>query len=162
MECRKCKKECLESELVRGVCKECKENRLKTRKFNIFNIIISVILSVIIFFAVFNFVNNNIGLDDFKIERYDLETEKTNYKYSDDTTNYKGTGVITCKDTIYDYIVLVEKKNNTNNEIEYINVIIHNGNGVFNTYDSNYIDTTIKKPNYEFKIIGYRSFKNNR
>ncbi len=157
MECKRCKKECLESELEKGVCKEC---RTITKDGIIKPILISVVLSVILSIGIVGVINSEVSISDFKIESFDMETEKTTYTYSEDSIYYKGKGVITCKNKKNDYVVLVEENNKTANEIDYITIIVHNGIGEISTYDSSYTGTT-EKPEYEFKIIGYRSFKSN-
>lgn len=155
MQCKKCKKECLESELKNGICQECitksKSNTIKT-------VVISVILSVFITLLIEAWANNEVSLSDFKIETFNMETEKTTYTYSEDSLSYTGKGTISCKDKNNDYIVLVERKDKANNEISYITVIIHNGTGELSTYNSTY-SGPIQKPEFEFNVIGYRSFK---
>ena len=87
-----------------------------------------------------------------------METEKNTYTYAEDSVSYSGKGIITCKDTNGDYIVLIEEINKASNETNYIPIIVHNGKGEITTYDSNY-SGTIEKPEYEFNIIGYRKFR---
>lgn len=157
MICKKCKKECLESELQKGICIECstkdKGNIMKT-------VIISVFISVFLSLIIVGMINSEVSISDFKVEAFNMETEKTKYTYSNDSVSYTGKGTISCKNKKNDYIVLVEKKNKTNNEIDYIIVIVHNGSGELSTYDY-YSDGVSQKPEYEFNIIGYRSFKKN-
>lgn len=155
MICRKCKKECLESELKNGICQECVS---KNKNSAIKIVIISVVLSVFITLAIVAWANNEVSLSDFKVEAFNLDTEKTTYTYSDDLVSYSGKGIISCKNKNNDYIVLVEIKDKANNEIDYISVIVHNGTGELSTYNSSY-SGTVQKPEYEFNIIGYRSFK---
>lgn len=155
MICEKCKKECLESELKNGICKECVE---KSKNSIIITIVISVIISVALSLIIIGLVNNEVRISDFKIESFDMDTEKTTYTYSDDSLTYEGKGVISCKNKNTDYLVLIEKTNKTNNELDYNCVVVHNGKGEFTTYDSSYTGTT-EKPSYDFNIIGYRSFK---
>lgn len=155
MECKKCKKECLESELKNGVCQEC---MTKGKNPIIKAVVISVVLSFFVTLGIEIWANNDASLSDFKVESFDMETEKTSYTYSDDSVSYSGKGTISCKNKITDYIVLVERKNKTSNETDYIPVVIHNGTGNISTYDSSYSGAT-QKPEYEFNIIGYRTFK---
>ncbi len=155
MVCKKCKRECLESELKDGVCIECTS---KKKNNTIRIIIISVVISAILNLGITIWFNNDAKVSDFKIEYFNMETEKTTYTYSEDSLSYSGKGKISCKDTNTDYTVLVEKKNKVNGETECFPVIIHEGEGEISTYDSSYSGTT-QKPEYEFKIIGYRSFK---
>lgn len=155
MICKKCKKECLESELKSGICQECIS---KNKNSSIKTVIVSVVLSVFITLAIVAWANNEVSLSDFKVETFNLDTEKTTYTYSDDVVSYSGKGTISCKNKNNDYIVLIERKDKANNEIDYISVIVHNGTGELSTYNSSY-SGTVQKPEYEFNIIGYRSFK---
>lgn len=150
MQCSKCKKECLESELTNGICREC---MTKTNNNMIIPIIISIIISVVLSLAIVAWANNNIKLSDFKIESFNMDTDT-----SDSYATYDGTGKISCSDTTTDYIVLLEEMNTTTGETNYDYVIVHNGEGEFGTYDSSYTGAT-EKPNYEFNILGFRSFK---
>lgn len=155
MKCLKCKKECLESELTNGICRECMN---KTNNNMILPIIISVIISVLLSLTIIGWANNDVKLSDFKIESFNMETEKSSYMYSEDSYSYDGEGTITCEDKDTDYIVLLEQKNISSGETDYSYVVVHNGIGKFGTYDSSYTGTT-EKPNYEFNILGFRSFK---
>lgn len=159
MQCKKCKKECLDSELENGVCKECNSKEKGNKKTYILIILISVILSIISYLIIETWANNDVTLKDFEIGSFNMETEKTNYQYTSNLTTYTGRGEISCKNKDTNYIVLLEKNNKTSGEIEYTTVIVHEGKGEFTTYDSNYSNVD-KKPNYEFKVIGYRNFKN--
>ncbi len=150
MKCSKCKKECLESELENGVCKDCMN---KAQNNLIKPVVISVIISVILSLSIVAWTNNRTKLSDFKIESFNMNTETSNT-----SSNYEGAGKITCSDTNTDYIVLLEEINTTTNEIDYGYVVVHNGEGEFATYDSTYLGTT-EKPEYEFNILGFRSFK---
>ena len=153
MICKKCKKECLESELKDGICLECKN---RTNKNNmIITIIISVFISVLISISIVAWSNSGVGLKDFKVESFSIDSEKDSY-----STTYEGKGIISCTDKENNYIVLIERNNKTDKEIDYIYIVVHEGEGELITYDSSYSGTT-EKPEYEFNIIGYRSFKNN-
>lgn len=155
MKCKKCKKECLESELTNGICKECMAD---SKKNTITIIVISVVISVVLTLSIIALINNSAKLSDFKVESFNMETEKTTYTHSDDSYSYNGEGTITCKDKDTDYIVLLEQKNLSSKETDYGYVVVHNGTGTFGTYDSSYTGT-IEKPNYEFNILGFRSFE---
>ena len=159
MQCKKCKKECLDSELENGVCRECSLKEKGNRKVYILIILISVVLSTICYLTIETWVNNDVTLKDFEIGSFNMETEKTNYQYTSNFTTYTGTGQISCKNKNTDYIVLLETNNKTTGKVEYTTVIVHEGKGEFTTYDSNYSNVD-EKPNYEFKVIGYRNFKN--
>lgn len=125
---------------------------------NIVIMIISIIISVVLSLIIIGVVNSEVKLSDFKIESFSIDTETTTYTYSDDSVTYTGNGVISCQNTTNDYMVLLEQINKTENETDYYTVIVHNGKGIFGTYDSSYSGAT-EKPDYEFNIIGYRSFK---
>ena len=153
MKCKKCKKECLESELRDEVCFDC-ANKINKNNM-IITIIISVFISVLISILVVGWANSGVGLKDFKIESFSIDSEKDSY-----STTYDGKGIISCTDKNNDYIVLVERNNKTDSEVSYVPIIVHKGKGELTTYDSSYSGTT-EKPEYEFNIIGYRSFKNN-
>lgn len=155
MQCLKCKKECLESELTNGICQECIN---KTKNNMIVPIVISTIISVILSLSIVAWANNDANLSDFKIESFNMETEKSSYTYSEDSYSYDGEGTITCEDKETDYLVLIEQKNTTDGTTDYNYVVVHNGVGKFGTYDSSYTGAT-DKPNYEFTILGFRSFK---
>lgn len=138
MQCKRCKKECLDSELENGVCRECSSKEKGNKKVYILIILISVILSTISYLIIETWVNNDATLKDFEIGSFNMETEKTNYQYTSNLTTYTGRGEISCKNKDTNYIVLLEKNNKTSGEIEYTTVIVHEGKGEFTTYDSNY------------------------
>lgn len=150
MKCLKCKKECLESELTDGICKECMS---KTKNNVIIPSIISAIISVILSLLIIGWANNDTKLSDFKIESFNMNTDNLS-----SSTTYEGTGKISCSDTTTDYLVLIEEINTNTDEVDYNYIVVHNGEGEFSTYDSTYLGIT-QKPEYEFNIIGFRSFK---
>ncbi len=131
-----------------------KSNILKT-------VVISVAISVIISVGICSLLKksafNNISLSNFKIESFNMETEKTTFTYSEDSISYDGSGKISCTDTKNDYLVLLEEINKTTNKTTYDYIIVHNGNGEFGTYDSSYLGAK-EKPQYEFNIIGFQIF----
>ncbi len=120
-------------------------------------IIISVILSFTFSLGIVSGINTEITLENFKIESFNMETEKNTYTYSEDTVSYSGKGVISCTDASTNYLVLIQEINKSSLETNYITVIVHNGTGSFSTYDSSYLGTT-EKPEYEFNIIGFKTF----
>ena len=65
MVCKKCKRECLESELKDGVCIECTS---KKKNNTIRIIIISVVISAILNLGITIWFNNDAKVSDFKIE----------------------------------------------------------------------------------------------
>ena len=154
MQCKKCKKECLESELLNGICKECVT---KIKYPTIKTIIISVIFSVLISLLIIGWANNDVALSDFNIDSFNMDTDTNSYG-SYISYSYNGKGIISCTNTSTDYLVLIRQLNKATNETEFTYTVVHNGKGEFITYDSSYSGTT-QKPEYEFEIIGYRSFK---
>ena len=134
----------------------------ENKKSNILKkIVISVAISVIISVGICSLLKksafNNISLSNFKIESFNMETEKTTFTYSEDSISYDGSGKISCTDTKNDYLVLLEEINKTTNKTTYDYIIVHNGNGEFGTYDSSYLGAK-EKPQYEFNIIGFQIF----
>ena len=103
MKCKKCKKECLDSELENGVCRECSLKEKGNRKVYILIILISVVLSTICYLTIETWVNNDVTLKDFEIGSFNMETEKTNYQYTSNFTTYTGTGQISCKNKNTEY-----------------------------------------------------------
>lgn len=157
MICKKCKKECSEEKVKNGICQDC-----VTKNNNIINIgisvVISVVIAVVLNMSITIWANSGENLSDFKVESFNMETEKTTYTYSsNESLSYTGKGTISCRNKNSDYIVLVEEKDIINNKVDYIPVIVHNGLGELSTYDSSYSGTT-QKPEYEFNIIGYKRF----
>ena len=124
----------------------------------IVTIIISVIISVLVSLFIIAWANNEVSLSSFKIESFNMDTDKTSYTYSENSYSYKGKGIVSCTNKELDYLVLIEQNDKKNNKKEYNYLIVHNGEGEFSTYDSSYSGTT-EKPEYEFKILGYRSFR---
>lgn len=151
MVCKKCKKECLDSELKDEICLNClnKTNKNSMIRF----ILISVFASVFISLSIIAWANSDVKLEDFKIESFSIDTEKDSY-----STTYTGNGIVSCTNKENDYIVLIQQNNITDNKIDYILAIVHDGKGELSTYDSSYSGAT-QKPEYEFNIIGYRSFR---
>lgn len=155
MKCEKCNKEYKENEVVNGICKKC----LNKKRYNTaMTILIAVIISVIINLMIEVWANDNISNSSFKIESFNMETEKNTYKYTEDSVYYNGKGVVSCEDKKGDYMVLIEQINKTTNKTDYITIIVHEGKGEITTYDSSYSGVTTK-PEYEFNIIGYRKFR---
>ncbi len=172
MKCKECNKDFNENELMNGVCFDCFEKLQqnnqnsnekaeipkteKNKNSNLKIIILSVTLSVLISLLFINLINNNIGLSDFKIDSFNMDTETNSYGSS-----YSGTGTISCTDTSTNYFVLIQESNKTTGKISFNYAVVHDGKGEFGTYDSSYSGVT-QKPEYDFKIIGYRSFKDNK
>lgn len=134
------------------------ENKKIFSTSNLIIMVICIILSVVMTLIIINIMNTKSKLSYFKIESFNMDTETTTYTYSDDLITYEGKGIISCKDKKNDYIVLLEQINKTDDETDYLTIVIHNGEGSFTTYDSSYTGAT-KKPEYEFNIIGYNSFE---
>ena len=86
-------------------------------KGNLITMAISIVASVVIIVLIAVFGNSS-GLvtnNSFKIESFNMDTEKSTYTYTDDSYSYTGTGVLTCWDTTNDYYVLLEKTNTVDN-----------------------------------------------
>lgn len=130
---------------------------LHIKKYVFIAIIISVVISTILNIAITIFFNNSVKLSDFKIESFNMETETETYS-SFTSTTYEGTGKITCSDTSTDYVVLIEEVDTANNTTQYTTNVVHNGIGKISTYNYSGSSKTIKKPEYTFNIIGFRSF----
>ena len=83
MKCKKCKKECLESELKDGFCQDCIEKPNKNN--TVVTIIISVIISVVISLSIIAWSNSDADISSFKVESFSMDTEKNTYTYTGDT-----------------------------------------------------------------------------
>lgn len=138
-------------------------------KKNIFiSFVISIIVSFIVLAGTLFILNNlnsekdndNIKLSDFKISNFNLDTEKTNYNsdYIDDSITYEGTGRVTCKDTKHNYFVLFKVEDEANKKTYNTFVDVIEGVGEITTYDSTNLEE-IKKPDYEFEILGFLQFE---
>ena len=129
-------------------------------KGNIITIVICLVASLIISLVLFFVSNSNllISSNSFKLESFTLNTETTDYKYTDNYTDYEGEGIITCWDKNNSYYVLIEVTDKANNETNYTTTIVSNGEGKIKTYDTT-ASKVINKPDYNFKVIGFIQFK---
>ena len=66
-------------------------------------------------------------------------------------------GTITCLDKSNSYYVLIKQTDTANQKTSENIALVVNGEGKFSTYDTTF-DENIKKPEYEFEIIGYIPF----
>lgn len=128
-------------------------------KGNLITMAISIVASVVIIvlIAILGSSTGLVNNSSFKIESFNMDTEKSTYTYSDDSYSYTGTGVLTCWDKSNDYYVLLEKTNTVDNTTDYTTCIVMDGKGDFGTYDSSYSGAT-QKPEYEFKVLGFIPF----
>lgn len=126
-------------------------------------ITMAICIGVTLFIAIFLFIFTNgsgiVNNNFFNIESFDMETEHTDYTYSDNYDTYSGTGVVTCLDKNTNYYVLIETIDTANDITDYTSTIVINGEGEFSTYDSTLIED-IEKPEYDFNIIGFIPFNN--
>lgn len=129
-------------------------------KGNIITIIICVVICIITLIVSFLINNDNllISNNSFKIDSFTLNTETTDYKYTNNYTDYDGEGIITCWDKNNSYYVLIEVTDKANNETNYITTIVSNGEGKIHTYDTT-ATKVINKPDYNFKVVGFIPFK---
>lgn len=113
-------------------------------------IILILILYVIIFSSN---VKPNFEITDFKIS-----SETTNYTSINNTTTYKGNGILTTSDKKGVYMVALKQtlKNGGSEDSEKESVgmvLVNNGKGEFTTYDYGDVGK-IEKPDYEFEVVG--------
>ena len=98
----------------------------------------------------------------FTVEDFSISKETTNYTTIDNTTYYTGEGKVVCNDKKNNYLVLVKANlisGGDKDDNEYKNmVIVTKGEGTITTYDSGN-ENEIKKPKYEFEILGYIKLK---
>ena len=128
-------------------------------KGNLITMVISIAVSVfiIVLIAILGNTSGLVNNNSFKIESFNMDTEKSTYTYSDDSYSYTGSGVLTCWDKSNDYYVLLEKTNTVDGSTDYTTCIVMDGKGDSGTYDSSYSGTT-QKPEYEFKVLGFIPF----
>lgn len=106
---------------------------------------------------------NLISKPKFEITDFSITKETEEYEYIDNSVYYDGEGLITTKDKKSIYVVALKVKRISggmiDSEEEYTTtVIVTNGKGNFGTYDYG-SESEIKKPKYEFEILGYVKFK---
>lgn len=118
---------------------------------------VSVLMFLFLFMIILIAAGRPATLDSFKINSFNMETESTNYTYSDNYTTYEGNGTVTCTDTAHNYYVLLQQIDKANGKTEQNIALVVNGTGEFTTYDSSLTDK--QKPDYEFKILGFIPFE---
>ena len=131
--------------------------KIRKNKFLIIGLIAIVIIAIITIFLITRKVK-------FEIAEFSISKETTDYEYVDNTTYFDGEGKIITKDKKGIYLVVLRAKliSEGNEENENYDktqlIIVSNGEGKFGTYDYGKANE-IKKPKYEFKILGYSKLK---
>lgn len=119
---------------------------------------VSTLMFVFLFIVLITVVDSTATLNSFKIDSFNMETESTNYTYSDNYITYSGTGVITCTDVTHNYYVLLQQADRANGTIEQNIALVVNGTGEFTTYNTS-LSGSNQKPDYEFRILGFIPFE---
>lgn len=119
---------------------------------------VSALMFVFLFMVVFIAAGKPATLNSFKVDSFNMETESTNYTYTDNYTTYSGSGTVTCTDATHNYYVLLQQTDKANGAIEQNIALVVNGTGEFTTYDTSLSDAK-QKPDYEFKILGFIPFE---
>lgn len=113
-----------------------------------------IILILILYAIIFSSnVKPNFEITDFKIS-----SETTNYTSINNTTTYKGNGILTTSDKKGVYMVALKQTlksgGSEDSEKESVGmVLVSNGKGEFTTYDYGDVGK-IEKPDYEFEVVG--------
>lgn len=100
----------------------------------------------------------------FEITDFSITKDITEYTYTDNYVTYDGKGIITTNSKGVYMVVLNQKlvsggNENSDNKDEYkTTVLVVDGKGEFGTYDYG-DESEIKKPKYEFEILGYIKLK---
>lgn len=132
---------------------EKKKNILKEWKLWIGVVIIAVIIIVAIIML--------LSKPKFEITNFSMTSDTTDFTYTDNSTTYKGKGLITTQRKSGTYLVALKvnlKSGGSENSESYCTmVMINEGKGEFTTYDSG-SENKITKPEYEFEILGYVKF----
>ena len=130
-------------------------------KGNIITIVICVVICIITLIVSFLINNENllISNNSFKVDSFTMNTDTTDYTYTDNYTTYDGEGVVSCWDKNTSYYVLLEQTDEANNKTNYNTVLVNNGEGELHTYDSS-LSGAKNKPDYKFRVVGFISFKN--
>lgn len=138
--------------------KKIKENNNKfinRKNLFIIGIILLVLLVIVLFFAVTKV--------KFEIANFTIDSETTDFEYTDNTTSYEGTGLIITQEKKGTYLVALKIKLKSGGDEDSIKeydtiVMVNDGKGEFNTYEAGQ-QGKISKPEYEFEILGYMKFK---
>lgn len=97
----------------------------------------------------------------FEITDFSMTSDVTEYTYTTNSETYKGKGLITTSKKSDTYLVAIKvilKSGGGKNSNSYSTmVMVNNGKGEFTTYDSD-DEGKIRKPEYEFEILGYVKF----
>lgn len=120
--------------------------------------IIAVIIVVTILLLALFLIRPKFEISDFSIDK-----DTTSYTTIENTTTYTGKGIVTTQDKNNIYLVVIKQElksggSDTTKKVEYNTVLVSNGKGEFITYDYG-TAKEVKKPDYEFEIIGYIKFK---
>ena len=97
----------------------------------------------------------------FEITNFSMSSDTTDFTYTDNSTTYRGKGLITTQRKSGTYLVALKvnlKSGGAENSTSYCTmVMVDEGKGEFTTYDSGK-EGKITKPEYEFEILGYVKF----
>lgn len=98
----------------------------------------------------------------FEITDFSITSDTTEYTTITNRTTYTGKGIVTTNNKNGTYLValkvILESGGNESSEQEYVTmVIVNNGKGQFTTYDSGDVGN-IKRPKYNFEVLGYIKF----
>lgn len=108
------------------------------------------------------FVINSLMKPKFEVKDFSISKDTIEYTTIEDTVYYTGEGKVICNDKEHNYIALVKANlisGGSKEDDEYISLVtITNGKGRISTYDSGK-ESEIKKPKYEFEILGYIKLK---
>ena len=126
--------------------------------FNKKYIILGVALLILIIIALFSIFKKA----KFEVANFTIESETTDFTYTENSTSYTGTGLIITQEKKGTYLValkiILKSGGDEDSEKEYYTtVMVNNGKGEFGTYEYGDEDK-ITKPEYEFEILGYVKF----
>lgn len=129
-------------------------------KGNIITMVVCIAASLLISLVLFFVSNTNLLINNnsFKVDSFTLNSETTDFAYSDNYTTYEGKGVVTCWDKSKSYYVLIEVTDEANNSSDYITCLVSDGEGSITTYDTT-ASKKINKPDYKFKVVGFIPFE---
>lgn len=124
---------------------------------NKYAILIAILLILVIIVLFFTFKKVK-----FEVANFTIESETTEYTYTENSTSYTGKGLIITQEKKGTYLVALKitLKSGGDEDSEkeyYTTVMVNDGKGEFGTYEYGDEDK-ITKPEYEFKILGYIKF----
>lgn len=98
----------------------------------------------------------------FEVTDFSITSDTTDYTNITNRTTYTGKGIVTTNSKNGTYLVAIkvtlESGGDELNEQEYVTMVtVYEGKGQFTTYDSGDVGT-IKRPKYNFEVIGYIKF----